>query len=86
MVDFKINFDSFVRRLVGWLRDLILVFSMWSIWLVRDYMPDLATKNVVTGFLIAVIVITILIREYIVGLDNAIIGMELELEKIKRRG
>lgn len=84
-MDFKINFDSFIRRLVGWLRDLILVFSMWSIWLVRDYVDDLEIKNVVTGFLITVIVITILIREYIVSLDNTVIGYELELQKIKGR-
>ena len=84
-MDFKVNFDSFVRRLVGWLRDLILVFSMWSIWLVRDYLHDIDIKNVVTSFLVTVIVITILIREYIVSLDNTIIGYELEFERIKNK-
>lgn len=84
-MDFKINFQSLRRRLVGWLRDLIIVFAMWSIWLVRDYMSDLETKNVVTGFLITIIVITILIREYIVSLDNTIISMDLELERIKNK-
>ena len=85
-MDFKINFQSLVRRVVGWLRDLILVFSMWSIWLVRVYLPDLETKNIVTGFLVTVIVITIIIREYIVSLDNTIINMELDLERIKSKG
>ena len=85
-MDFKINFQGLVRRIVGWLRDLILVFSMWSIWLVRVYLPDLETKNIVTGFLVTVIVITIIIREYIVSLDNTIANMELDLERIKSKG
>ena len=58
---------------------------MWSIWLVRDYMPDLETKNIVTGFLVTILVIVILIREYIVSLDNKIIGFELEMARIKAR-
>ena len=45
---------------------------MWSIWLVRDYLSDLEIKNIVTGFLITILAIVILIREYIVSLDNAI--------------
>ena len=47
MVDFKLDFIALKRRIVGWLRDLILVFTMWSIWLVRDYLPDLEIKNIV---------------------------------------
>ena len=81
----KIDFDALKRRVVGWLRDLIIVFAMWSIWLVRDYMPDLETKNIVTGFLVTILAIVILIREYIVSLDNKIIGFELEMARIKAR-
>ena len=81
---FKINFDMLKRRIVGWLRDLIIVFIMWSIWLVRDYLHDVEIKNIVTGFLITILVIVILIREYIVSLDNTIIGFELEMARIKR--
>ena len=81
----KVDFEALKRRIVGWLRDLIIVFAMWSIWLVRDYMPDLETKNIVTGFLVTILVIVILIREYIVSLDNKIIGFELEMARIKAR-
>ena len=84
-MDLKINFDALKRRIVGWLRDLIIVFSMWSIWLVRDYMPDIETKNIVTGFLITILVIVILIREYIVALDNAITALELDLARLKNK-
>ena len=72
MTSIKIDFQALKRRIVGWLRDLIIVFAMWSIWLVRDYLPDLEIKNTVTGFLITILAIVILIREYIVALDNAI--------------
>ena len=84
MVDFKLDFIALKRRIVGWLRDLILVFTMWSIWLVRDYLDDLEIKNIVTGFLITILVIVILIREYIVALDNKIIAFELEMARIKK--
>ena len=85
MTSIKIDFQALKRRIVGWLRDLIIVFAMWSIWLVRDYMPDLETKNIVTGFLVTILAIVILIREYIVSLDNKIIGFELEMARIKAR-
>ena len=84
-MDFKVNFVSLKRRIVGWLRDLIIVFSMWSIWLVRDYLADLETKNIVTGFLITILVIVILIREYIVSLDNTITSLELDLARLKNK-
>jgi len=84
-MDLKINFDALKRRIVGWLRDLIIVFSMWSIWLVRDYMPDVETKNIVTGFLVTILVIVILIREYIVALDNTITALELDLARLKNK-
>lgn len=83
-MDFKVNFQALKRRIVGWLRDLIIVFIMWSIWLVRDYMDDIETKNIVTGFLITILVIVILIREYIVALDNKIIAFDLELARLKK--
>lgn len=85
MVDFKLDFNALKRRIVGWLRDLIIVFTMWSIWLVRDYLPDLETKNIVTGFLITILVIVILIREYIVSLDNTINSLELDLARMKKQ-
>jgi len=85
IMDLKINFDALKRRIVGWLRDLIIVFSMWSIWLVRDYMPDVETKNIVTGFLVTILVIVILIREYIVALDNTITALELDLARLKNK-
>ena len=82
----EVNFELLKRRVVGWMRDLLLVFGMWCIWLVRDYVANEGIKNVVTGFLITMIAIVILIREYVVTLDQKIIGYELELERIKRRG
>ena len=84
MVDFKLDFNALKRRIVGWLRDLILIFAMWSIWLVRDYLDDLEIKNIVTGFLITILVIVILIREYIVSLDNTIMSLELDLARLKK--
>ena len=84
MVDFKLDFIALKRRIVGWLRDLILIFAMWSIWLVRDYLDDLEIKNIVTGFLITILVIVILIREYIVSLDNTIMSLELDLARLKK--
>ena len=100
MTSIKIDFQALKRRIVGWLRDLIIVFAMWSIWLVRDYLPDIETKNIVTGFLITILTIVILIREYIVSLDNAIaekdkkiaeddktiLILEAKLQELKARG
>lgn len=82
-MDFKLDFEALKRRIIGWLRDLIIVFTMWSIWLVRDYLTDLEIKNIVTGFLITILVIVILIREYIVSLDNKIMAFDLELARLK---
>ena len=84
-MEMKIDFDALKRRIVGWLRDLIIVFSMWSIWLVRDYLDDVEIKNIVTGFLITILVIVILIREYVVSLDNKIMGFELAIANLKAR-
>ena len=84
-MDFKLDFEALKRRIIGWLRDLIIVFTMWSIWLVRDYLEDLEIKNVVTGFLITILVIVILIREYIVSLDNKIMAFDLELARLKNK-
>lgn len=81
---YQIDFPALKRRIVGWLRDLIIVFTMWSIWLVRDYLADVETKNIVTGFLITILVIVILIREYIVALDNTIMALELEMARLKK--
>ena len=52
-MNIKIDFEALKRRIVGWLRDLIIVFAMWSIWLVRDYLLDIEIKNIViiTGML-----------------------------------
>ena len=84
-MDFRMDFVALKRRIIGWLRDLIIVFTMWSIWLVRDYLADIEIKNIVTGFLITILVIVILIREYIVSLDNKIMAFDLELARLKNK-
>lgn len=70
------------QKIMGWARDLILVFSMWCIWLTDVYMIECLQQWVVRVFLIAIIVIIILIREY---QDATIYQLEQELKNIKNR-
>ena len=72
------------ERIIYWCRDLIIVFSMWSIWLVRVYMPSIAQTNVVTGFLITIITITILLGEYYRVVDYTVRELDNELNRLKK--
>lgn len=62
-MEIKINLN-WKNRLLRWAHDLVLIFSMWSIWLVRVYLIDKFYANIVTGFIIVIIVLTILYEEY----------------------
>lgn len=84
MVEIKLRLsNNWKRRLLGWSRDLILVFAMWSVWLVREYVPDteLVIKNVITGFIITILTLTILVREYV---DYTIVALEAQLLALKQ--
>jgi len=70
------------QKIMGWARDLIIVFAMWSIWLTDVYMAESFQQLVVRIFLIAVIAITILMREY---QDYTIYHLEEELQELKNR-
>lgn len=72
------------ERVIYWCRDLIIVFAMWSIWLTRVYMPDIAQRNVVTVFMAIIIAITILLGEYYRVIDYTVRGLENDLERLKK--
>lgn len=76
--------NNWKRRLLGWSRDLILVFAMWTIWLVREYVPDteMTIKNVLTSFVVTILALTILVREYV---DYTIVSLEAQLMALKKR-
>ena len=84
-VKFKPNWEGMKRRVMGWLRDMILIFGMWCIWLVNKYVLDPEIKVVITGFLIAILAITILKQEYFVSIDNKAYLLEKELLELKSR-
>lgn len=81
LVELKLS-NNWKRRLLGWARDLILIFGMWSIWLVRNYLAEPFIENVVTIFLVIIISLTILVREYV---DYTIIALEAQLFAIKNK-
>ena len=83
-MELKFDKDAFKRRFMGWLRDGILILSMWCIWLTREYVIDEGIKAVMTGFLIAIICITVFRQEYYVIVDNKAVQLERELNKIKK--
>jgi hypothetical protein len=68
------------NRLMRWARDLILIFGMWSIWLVRVYTPDIIHANIITGFQIAILAIVIIYEEYT---DTLLTYFESELYRLK---
>jgi hypothetical protein len=82
-MEIKIN-RAWKMRVVGWLRDIILILGMWSIWLVREYMSSPFHEDVVTGFLITIIAIIVLIKEYVVNVDTKIQEFEREYNRIKK--
>ena len=84
-MDIKFDMEGLKRRFMGWLRDMILIFGMWCIWLVNKYVLDTEIKVVITGFLIAIIAITVLKQEYFVSLDHKAYLLERELLEIKNR-
>ena len=85
-MDVRFDWEALKRRVVGWLRDLILIFGMWCIWLVNKYVMDREIMAIITGFLITIICITVLIREYFVTVDQKVIAMERELYDLKKKG
>lgn len=85
-MEFKPDWEGMKRRIVGWMRDLILIFGMWCIWLVNKYVINEEIKVIITGFLITIIAITVLIREYFVSVDNKLLSLEREYDRIKRKG
>ena len=84
-MELNMDWEALKRRIVGWMRDLILIFGMWCIWLVNKYVIDPEIKVIITSFLITIISITVLIREYFVTVDQKVISLERELQKIKSR-
>ena len=85
MTEIKMSLsNNWKRRILGWSRDLILILGMWSIWLVRDYIPDvnINIKNILTAFLVSMIGLTVLIREYV---DYTLFTLEAQLEILKAK-
>ena len=70
------------QKVMGWARDLLIVAAMWCIWLTDIYMPEIEQKVYVRIFLIAIICIVILTREY---QDYIAYQLEKELEEIKNK-
>ena len=83
-MEIKLN-EIWKERIIYWCRDLVIVFSMRSIWLVNVYMVDSAQKTVVTVFIGLIIAITILLGEYYRVTDYTVRGLEAELKEIKAR-
>lgn len=79
-MEIKISID-WKNRLLRWAHDLILIFCMWAIWLVRVYLPDIFYANIVTGFLIVIIVLTILYEEYY---ESMVDSLDAQLKAMKR--
>ena len=84
-MEYKPDWEGLKRRVVGWARDMILIFGMWCIWLVNKYVLNQEIKVIITGFLITIIAITVLIREYFVSVDNKLLSLEREYDRIKNR-
>lgn len=80
-MEIKINID-WKNRLLRWAHDLVLIFSMWSIWLVRVYLIDIFYANVVTGFLIVIIVLTVLYEEYY---ESMVDSLDAQLKVMQNR-
>ena len=83
MVELKLSYQ-WKERIIGWMRDLILILGMWSIWLIHDYMPDERIMIILTWFIGTMIALVVLIKEYIVSIDSKILEFDRELEKIKK--
>ncbi len=73
-----------IDRVINWMRDLIIVFGVWAALLVRRYMIDEPMKNVVTAFLITIVVIIILLGEYYRNVDYTVRDLETELNRLKK--
>ena len=84
-MELKFDKDAIKRRFMGWLRDGILILAMWCIWLTREYVINEGIKTVMTGFLIAIICITVFRQEYYVMVDNRALILEKELLELKKR-
>ena len=85
-MEYKPDWEGLKRRVVGWARDMILIFGMWCIWLINKYVSDKEIMVVLTAFLITIISITVLIREYQVTVDSKVVTLERELYDLKRKG
>lgn len=70
-------------RIVSWMRDLIIVFGMWSIWLISVYMEYAMYKYIVMSFIGIIIGIIILLGEHYRAVDYKVREYELELKRIK---
>jgi hypothetical protein len=82
MTEIKIS-PIWKERIVYWCRDLVIVFGMWSIWLINVYMPDIAQKIAVTVFIALIIAFTIVLGEYYRVVDYTIRSLEEERDRIK---
>lgn len=72
------------ERIISWLRDLIIVFGMWSIWLISVYMDYVKYKYIVMTFIGIIIGIIILLGEHYRAVDYKIREYEREYKRLKK--
>lgn len=81
-MEIKVKWGDVKKRIFGYARDLVLILSMWTIWLTDVYMPEGDQQILVRIYQIIIIVIIILSKEFV---DYQIIAFEHELNEIKNR-
>ena len=65
-----------------WTRYLIIVFTMWTIWLTREYIVGVFYANTITVFQGIIMLFTIIYEEHTDSIVNA---LEIELNRIKNK-
>ena len=70
------------NRLMRWTRYLIIVFTMWTIWLTREYIVGVFYANTITVFQGIIMLFTIIYEEHTDSIVNA---LEIELNRIKNK-
>lgn len=81
----KINLSYLWKeRLLDWGRTISIVLAMWSIWLIREYVPDLTYANILTGFQIGLIFMITMFSEYNRKRDSRVKELEADFKRLKK--
>ena len=70
------------NRLMRLTRYLIIVFTMWTIWLTREYIVGVFYANTITVFQGIIMLFTIIYEEHT---DSVVNALEIELNRIKNK-